>query len=152
MNRIVVFLFLSPLFCVDTHAQDIAVIRFVNKDSIYDFGPIVSGDQPVYEFKIENTGNTALIITGMKSETGDFKFNWPGKPLKPHKKARISVTYSPKGLKNPGSFKSDIFITSNATQQPYPFIRVSGAIVLPHGAPMPSPPHDGLGIKRAPPP
>ena len=75
------------------------------------------------------------IITEMKSETGDFKFEWPNKPLKPHKKALIFITYKPKDPTVVGSFKSDIYITSNATAKPYPFIHVSGTVLPSKGGP-----------------
>ena len=117
-----------------------AAIRFVNKDSIYDYGSIGLGDQPQYKFEIKNTGDTALIITEMKSETGDFKFEWPKKPLKPNKKALIYITFHPKDPTVIGSFKSTVYITSNATTKPYPFILISGTVLPSRGGPTSSKP------------
>jgi hypothetical protein len=111
------------------------VIHFVNKDSVYDYGTMGIGDKPKYQFEIKNAGDTALIVTDMKSETGDFKFEYPQKPLKPHKKELIYITYSPKDPTAIGSFKSNIFITSNATPKPYPFIHVSGTVLPTKGGP-----------------
>ena len=82
-----------------------------------------------YQFEIKNTGDTELVIADMTSETGDFKFECPKKPLKPHKKELIFITYTPKDPTVVGSFKSAVLITSNATPQPYPFIHLSGTVL-----------------------
>ncbi len=127
-NVLIVLLF--PVFgSINTHAQSIAAIRFINKDSVYDFGAIPEGDAPTYQFQFKNTGTETLTITDIKSESTDLKFKWPGKPVKPGKKGMIVVTYSPKDQAVTGSFKNEIFIASNATEKPYPFIHVSGTVV-----------------------
>jgi hypothetical protein len=144
MKKILLFLLLSPLFCGHIQAQDMATIRFVNKDSLYDFGSIKTGEQPRYEFEIKNAGDAALTITEIKSENSNLKFEWPEKPVKPHKKAIISVTYNPKVLITTGSFSSDVLVTSNATQRPYPFIHVSGTVVPSHNAKVTPPSDDHL--------
>ena len=128
-KQILLLLIVLLTLCADTHAQNLPKIKFVNRDSVYDYGSILSGDEPRYQFEIKNTGDTALLITDMTSETGDFKFEYPAKPLKPHKKELIFVTYLPKDPTVLGSFKSDIFITSNATTAPYPFIHISGTVL-----------------------
>ncbi len=129
MKKILLFLLVFPLFCTSVHAQNLPAIKFVNRDSLYDYGSVAAGDEPRYQFEIKNTGDTALLITDMTSETGDFKFEYPKKPLKAHKKELIFVTYSPKDPTAVGTFKSDIFITSNATPAPYPFIKISGTVL-----------------------
>src|SRR4051812_37748045 len=102
-------------------------LLFVNNDTVYDFGGIPLGAFIEYQFEIRNTGDAPLIITNVKSESGNIKCKWPGKLLKPGKKSFISVTYTANGEQ--GSFNNDIYITSNATESPYPFIHVSGAII-----------------------
>jgi hypothetical protein len=144
VKKILAFLLLFSLFCAAAPAQNMAVIGFVNKDSIYDFGPIKTGDEPLYEFEIKNTGDIPLIITGIKSKNGHIKFEWPEKAVKPNKKALISVTYNPKDPSVTGSFSSDVFITSNATPQPYPFIHISGIVIPSQAAQAPAPPQDHL--------
>ena len=149
MKKLLLYLLLSPHFCVYGYAQAIAAISFVNKDSVYNFGSIAKGTKAKYQFEIENTGDEALIITYIKCKTGDFIFQWPKKPLKPHKKSVIYVTYSPSDQIDIGSFNTDVYFTSNATQQSYPFIHISGE-VIPSGRtkvlrPPPGPPeHEGV--------
>jgi len=127
--KVILFLLGFSFFCANTHAQNLPSIKFVNCDSVYDYGSIATGEEPRYQFEIKNTGDTALLITDMTSESGDFKFEYPQKPIKAHKKTLIFVTYSPKDPTAVGSFKSEIFITSNATPKPYPFIRISGTVL-----------------------
>ena len=129
MKKLLLLLLVFPLFCIHTHAQSLPSVHFVNKDSVYDYGTIALGDEPRYQFEIKNTGDTELVIADMTSETGDFKFEFPKKPLKPHKKELIFITYTPKDPTVVGSFKSAVLITSNATPQPYPFIHLSGTVL-----------------------
>ena len=136
MKKILLCLLLSPLFNARVQAQDMPVIKFVNNDSVYDFGAIKMGDMPRYQFEIKNTGNVPLTIASIKSKNDDLKFTWPEKPLKPHKKACIYVTYNPKDHAAIGSFSNDVFITSNATQQPYAYMHISGAVIPSPGAPV----------------
>jgi len=125
-----------------------AAIRFVNRDSVYDFGLIKKGDEPRYQFDIENTGNAPLTITGMSCNNASIKFEWTKKAVKPGKKGRIYVAYLLKDTTAPGSFKCDVLVTSNATQQPYPFIHLSGAVVPARDGSMPEKKQeDGVMIK-----
>ena len=109
---------------------------FVNNDTLYDFGGIPKGAFVEYQFEIMNTGNSPLIISGMACESANVKCKWPGKPLKPGKKSFITVTYTANG--DEGSFKNDIYITSNATESPYPFLHVFGAVIPDGGSFIPS--------------
>ena len=102
------------------------VIVFVNHDSLYDYGGIPLGESIPYQVEIVNGGNVPLIIAGMKCESANVKCKWPNKPLKPGKKAYITVTYTAKG--DIGSFDHPIFVTSNATPGPVPYLRIKGAI------------------------
>jgi uncharacterized protein DUF1573 len=117
----------------DTAKTTAAQIVFVNDDTVYDFGGIPKGAFVEYQFEIKNTGGSPLVITGMKCESANVKCKWPGKPVKPGRKNFITITYT--ANTDEGSFSNDIFITSNATESPYPFIRISGAIT-PEGSSM----------------
>jgi len=129
MKNILALLLLSFNFCNLTYASPRhAAITFVNGDSVYDFGRIAKGDKVWYEFEIRNTGDTPLTITNIKSETGILKFEWPKKAVKPNKKALVYVTCSPIEQTEIGSFNTIVFITSNATPQPYGFMHISGAV------------------------
>jgi len=147
MKKIFTLVSVAFLFCVSAHAQDQLPLTtvvmgngpklvFVNRDSVYDFGGIPLGAAIDYQFEIMNAGNVPLIIANMKCETGNVHCKWPPKSLKPGKKGMITVTYTAHG--DEGSFKHDIFITSNATPTPYPFIHITGAITPAGGSYMPS--------------
>src|ERR1700744_1448473 len=138
MREVLLLILFSLSVCIHTYAAPRrAIISFVNKDSVYDFGRIAKGNKARDQFEIKNTGDATLIITNVKSETSNFKFEWPKKPLKPRKKALIYVTCTPIEQTDIGSFNTAVFITSNATQQPYPFIHISGAVIPAEGAPVP---------------
>jgi len=100
---------------------------FPRHDQVYDFGGIPLGESIPYQFEITNSGNVPLIVAGMKCESTNVKCKWPDKPVKPGKKAYLTVTYTARG--DVGSFKNDILITTNAAPAPYPFIKISGAII-----------------------
>ena len=133
MKKTVFFLLLATFFCTAASAQEMAQISFVNKDTVYDFGLMHPGDNAVYKFEFKNTGKEYLIISNVKSDNNDLKIQWPGKAVKPGRKGLIVVTYSQKEGEETSSFKNDIFITSNATQAPYPFLHVSGAVIPSRG-------------------
>ena len=129
MKKILLFFLLSIWTYTYSIAQNMTQIRFINKDTVYDFGEMSNQNNARYQFEFKNTGTEALIISDIKCDNSDLKFQWPGKPVKPGKKGVITVVYTPKAGAESGSFKSDIIITSNATEQPYPFLHLSGAIV-----------------------
>ena len=121
------------------------IIKFINKDSVYDFGSIQTGgacENPEYLFEIKNTGNAPLIITNIKSENHNLVFTWFHKAVKPGKKSSILVTYRVNAPAKTGSFNNDVLISSNATQQPYPFIHLRGTFIPRKGAPISPRLHD----------
>jgi len=110
-------------------AQDKAAIRFVNNDSLYDFGTIGKDEVSTYKFEFKNTGTAPLTISAATCDERRMNIQYPGKPVKPGKKGLITVRYVPAADDSPGSFKTDIYIASNATEAPYPFLHVSGAVM-----------------------
>lgn len=135
MKSILLILFCFSVHVYSAFAQEGAQIRFINKDSVYDFGNVNRDEPSSYQFEFKNTGHEALIITNIKSDDSDIKIRWPHKSVRHGKKGLIIVSYVPKPDAGPGSFKSDLLITSNATKDPYPFLHVSGAIMPGHSAP-----------------
>ena len=138
MKKFVAVCFLFSLCCTSLFAQDTtakvvpdAQIKFVNLDSTYDFGFIPSETVTQYQFEIKNTGKGDLVITDIHCGLAIAKITWPHKPIKHGKKGIIAVSITPHEI---GSFKDDMLITSNATDKPYPFIHISGAII-PQGDP-----------------
>jgi hypothetical protein len=133
------FLSLGKVFAQEQAAPAAATapqITFINQDTVYDFGGIPIGTVIENQFEIRNTGNVPLVITGMTCESANLKCKWPAKSIKPGKKGLITLSYSAHG--DEGSFKDDVYITSNATHSPYPFIHITGAIIPAGGSYIPS--------------
>jgi hypothetical protein len=95
----------------------------------FDFGTINEREDP-YEHKFEftNTGKAALIIQTVTASCGCTTPDWPKQPIAPGKTGVITVKYNSKGRVAP--FTKEIFIKSNATQEPYT-IRIKGTVVNP---------------------
>ncbi len=102
-------------------------LTFVNNDTAYDFGGIPRGESLPYVFEIKNTGDAPLLISGMTCESRNVQCKWPAKAVKPGKKGYITVTYSARD--DEGSFKTNVFIASNATDTAYAFLHIIGAII-----------------------
>ena len=132
------FLFLGNVLAQDQAAPVAAAPRltFINGDTSYDFGGIPIGSVIENQFEIRNTGTAPLVIKGMTSESANITCKWPAKSIKPGKKGLITLSYTARG--DEGSFKDDVFIASNATASPYPFIHITGAIIPAGGAYIPS--------------
>ena len=91
MKSITLLLSLITAMLCRANAQQGAQIRFINKDSVYDFGS-VSRDEPTrYQFEFKNTGSENLIISNIKCDDSDIKIQWPYKPIKHGKKALIPL-------------------------------------------------------------
>jgi len=147
MKKSFVFICLSFLFFGTVYAQDQPALTagavvtapqltFINNDTSYDFGGIPIGVVIDNQFEIRNTGTAPLIITAMKCESANISCKWPGKSIKPGKKGLITVSFAAHG--DEGSFTNDIYITSNATTDPYPYIHIRGAIIPSGGSYIPS--------------
>lgn len=102
---------------IDTMVEDEAeidpdapVFEFI--EETYDFGDIIEGDKPTHEFKFTNTGNSPLIISGVKASCGCTTPEWPKTPIAPGEEANIKAIYNSKG--RIGKFNKAIRITSNA--------------------------------------
>lgn len=118
---------LSAISSGAAYTQNGPQIKFVNQDSVFDYGVIHEEETPQYQFEIKNSGHEGLTITDIKTDNKNLAFRWPHKILKPGKKALIVATYYPRdGI---GSFKNEVFFTSNATGKPYPFIHISGTVL-----------------------
>lgn len=86
------------------------------KESSHDFGNIQEAKGPVsYTFEFTNTGNKPLIIVDAVASCGCTKPEYSGKPIKPGKKGKIKVTYSPIG--RPGAFRKTIKVRTNGAEK-----------------------------------
>lgn len=82
----------------------------------HDFGAIKEANGPVScTFEFTNTGNKPLLIIDAVASCGCTRPEYPSKPIKPGKKGKIKVTFSPIG--RPGAFKKTIKVKTNGKER-----------------------------------
>lgn len=133
MRKLVLFMALAfMVFSVQAQEQekekaDGPVLTF--EQSSKDFGDITQGEKVEHVFKLENTGNSPLVISNVAATCGCTVPSWPKEPIAPGKTAEIKVTFNSKGKM--GKQNSVVRIYSNATE---PIEKVSMiSNVLPKG-------------------
>ena len=78
----------------------------------HDFGYIKEEKGAVsHDFEFENVGDEPLIILSATASCGCTRPEYPTKPIKPGKKGKIKVTFSPIG--RPGPFRKEIRVKTN---------------------------------------
>ena len=88
-----------------------AIAMFTEKN--HDFGYIKEEKGAVsHDFEFENVGDEPLIILSATASCGCTRPEYPTKPIKPGKKGKIKVTFSPIG--RPGPFRKEIRVKTNA--------------------------------------
>jgi hypothetical protein len=93
----------------------------------HDFGTIKEANGPVScTFEFTNTGNKPLLIIDATASCGCTRPEYPSKPIKPGKKGKIKVTYSPIG--RPGAFKKTIKIKTNGKERTTT-LRIEGTVI-----------------------
>lgn len=81
-------------------------------ESAYDFGNIAEEGGPVsHEFEFVNTGDAPLLVMSASASCGCTRPEYPRQPVKAGKKARLKVTYNPKG--RPGEFSKTVTVRTN---------------------------------------
>lgn len=81
----------------------------------HDFGTIKEQGGPVTcTFEFINTGNKPLLILDAVASCGCTRPEFPTKPIKPGKKGKIKVTYSPIG--RPGAFRKTVKVVTNGRE------------------------------------
>lgn len=140
------FILLSIIDCLRLYAQkgnsQTAIIdsngpqfSFITS-RIHDFGSVLLNSNTFYEFQFKNIGNEPLVITDMHEEKGmrelsyKIQINYPKKPIKPGRRGSISIKFVAQD--ETGSFKKEIYVTSNATSNNYPLLLIFGAVVPEH--------------------
>lgn len=112
MKQLVFALLLSVLASSLMWADN-AQITFKNRS--HDFGIIKEDGGPVtHNFEFTNTGDKPLIIVEATASCGCTRPEYTTKPIKPGKKGKIKVTYSPLG--RPGAFRKTVKIKTNAKE------------------------------------
>ena len=125
MKRILSMVVAMALGVAANAANDYAQATFAVRS--HDFGYIkeakgpVSGDLTAAEgavsraFEVENIGVKPLIIVSTTTECGCTRPEYPTKPIKPGKKGKVKVTFSPIG--RPGAFVKTIKVRTNGKEK-----------------------------------
>ena len=93
----------------------------------HDFGTIQEAKGPVScTFEFTNTGDKPLLIIDATASCGCTRPEYPTKPIKPGKKGKIKVTYSPIG--RPGAFKKTVKIKTNGKERTTT-LRIEGTVI-----------------------
>ena len=93
----------------------------------HDFGTIKEEGGPVScYFEFTNTGDKPLLIIDATASCGCTRPEYPTKPIKPGKKGKIKVTYSPIG--RPGAFKKTVKVKTNGKERTIT-LRIVGAVI-----------------------
>lgn len=102
-----------------------AHIEFVK--ATHDFGTIKEDGGPVEcEFEFVNDGDEPLVIISANASCGCTRPEYPKKPIKPGKKAKIKVTYLPKG--RPGEFTKSIKVRTNGKNPKNVTLKITGVV------------------------
>lgn len=94
---------------------------------VHDFGTIKESDGPVScTFEFTNTGAKPLLVIDASASCGCTRPEYPTKPIKPGKKGKIKVTFSPVG--RPGAFKKTVKIKTNGKERTTT-LRITGTVI-----------------------
>ena len=93
----------------------------------HDFGTIQEAKGPVScTFEFTNTGDKPLLIIDAVASCGCTRPEYPSKPIKPGKKGKIKVTFSPIG--RPGAFKKTVKVKTNGKERTTT-LRIEGTVI-----------------------
>lgn len=107
-------MFFLTITTVMMWADGVAQATFKNR--LHDFGVIKEDGGPVScEFEFTNTGDQPLLIINATASCGCTRPEYPTKPIKPGKKGKIKVTYSPLG--RPGAFRKTVKVRTNGADK-----------------------------------
>lgn len=110
MKRLLNILILAIALALPAMAQDGPKATF--EVTNHNFGTIKESKGPVTcKFEFVNTGDKPLIITDATASCGCTRPEFPTKPIKPGKKGKIKVTFSPIG--RAGTFRKTVKVYTN---------------------------------------
>ena len=125
-KRFIIALFAVCLATIGAVADD-SFARATFEVKSHDFGTIKEANGPVScTFEFTNTGDKPLLIIDATASCGCTRPEYPTKPIKPGKKGKIKVTYSPIG--RPGAFKKTVKIKTNGKERTTT-LRIEGTVI-----------------------
>ncbi len=90
--------------------------KFKFKEETHDYGDVMEGPLAETDFEFKNVGKKPIIISEAHGSCGCTVPSFPKDPILPNHKGVIHVTYNTTG--RVGMINKDVFITSNAQQNP----------------------------------
>jgi hypothetical protein len=108
----------------DTPKVEVPELTF--DKNTHDFGKIIAGERVAYAFRFTNTGNSPLIITGIRSGCGCTVGDYPKDPLKTGDQARINVVFNSAGRKG---FQSESVTVLNNSLTPMVVLRITAEVL-----------------------
>ncbi len=94
------------------HSNATPVAEF--QKTTHDFGKIITGERVAYAFRFQNSGNSPLIITGIRSGCGCTVGDYPKDPIKPGEEGRVSVVFNSAGRR--GFQSESVRVLTNAEE------------------------------------
>lgn len=123
MKRIILAVLAVSLCQMAVMAQPKATF----KESSYDFGVIKESNGPVkHTFEFVNTGDKPLLIVDALASCGCTRPSYTAKPVKPGKKGKVEVTFSPIG--RAGAFRKTVKVKTNSEEK-YSTLVITGTII-----------------------
>lgn len=93
----------------------------------YDFGEIQESDGPVdYKFEFTNSGNSPLMIRGVRASCGCTTPAWTKEEIGPGEKGFIQAQYNPRN--RPGSFHKSLTVTTDGDPQVV-YLYINGKVI-----------------------
>jgi hypothetical protein len=111
--------------------------KFKFKEETHDYGEVPEGPVAEYDFEFKNVGKKPIVITEAHGSCGCTVPKWPTDPILPKHTGVIHVSYNSAG--RPGQINKDVYITSNAQQNPMK-LHITGMVKAKPDAAKPAPP------------
>jgi len=123
MKRFILIL----LAVVTCHIALFAQPKATFKENNYDFGVIKEAKGAVkHTFEFINTGDKPLLVIDAVASCGCTRPSYTAKPVKPGKKGKVEVTFSPIGRR--GSFRKTVKVKTNGSEKISTLI-ITGTII-----------------------
>lgn len=111
--------------CSTLVTRNDAGIRFNEQE--HDFGRLGYRKTVKYQFEFSNPGETALVISDVKTSCGCTIAQWTKTPVKPGKSGMINIRYD---AEFPGVFHKDIYVHYNGPNSPI-VLKIKGEVQYP---------------------
>ena len=102
-------------------------VKALFPETEYNFGVLEYKNPVKHRFKVNNNGESPLIISNVETSCGCTVPEWTKKPIKPGKEGEINITYD---SDFPGQFRKTITVFYNGASSPDTLL-IKGEVELP---------------------